>query len=259
MATSDSGSQVTADSSRLVMAADYPDTSPLALVSRSDKTPTDPFSAAMNAVFEINELLHQILLHLPLKLRVRSRRVSQAWNHVVTKIGYYVDPGFMYNRAVSPFPFPIYSAYKRIRLNPIFDDTFIRPDKEQTRVYIRIACKPPYSSLLLRRQEFITSPPITKIKFGFGINDGNAVLVVRDGIRIGDLVDLLDKMRLQFDPRSQPFAWFHICDKPKGEWVEWRAGEHCCDIHAESEDNGCDDKVDEDIEFESGDDGCDDV
>jgi hypothetical protein len=221
MATSDSGSQVTADSSQLVKAADYPDTSPPVLISHSDKASTETYPAAMTAIFETNELLHNILLHLPVKFRARTRRVSQVWRYVVSKIGYTIDPGFKDSQAPRFYPFLFYSAYTNIRINPIFTETGYNPGGN--RVFVRISCRPLYTSTLLHRQEFITAPPITTISFGFDVNDRDATLRARDGIRVGDLVDIFDKMRTQAslapDARGQPIAWYNLCEK-EGKW--WR-------------------------------------
>jgi hypothetical protein len=240
--SSNLGPQATSDVPRLVK------TSPL---PHSDLELIEPSHAARDAVFETNELLHHILLQFLVKFRARARRVSRIWHNAISKIGFAADPVSKYDPFLSAFEYSIYSVHMDIRPHPLFDSNLIHPDIFQVRLRMSMYCDPDGTALESRRQEFITDPPITKITLGYGSRLALAVLRVRHGIRIGDLVDTMHKMPLEEPvergvrrtfPSDPLIAWYDICKREPPLGIDFRGEgspdgeEDCCYFHAEKSD-----------------------
>jgi hypothetical protein len=205
-------------------------------------TPTDTTRAAplpvpaFTAVFETNELLEHILSYVQVEHRDAIRRVSRAWNMILLKLGSVlgpVDHRIFGNIKAS------YRIDEDIRYNPILVDTRVRGPAfgaPRMNLYfqplvdegggVKLLDTTNRSIFLGREQEFITSPPITNVDLVMPSFDGDArgTMRVRDGIRVGQLVEVLNKMAVHaltkseakakrpsdpyYDPPLDPMAYF---------------------------------------------------
>lgn len=93
--------------------------------------------------------------------------------------------------------------------------------------------------LMLRRQEFLTSPPISVVSINYRPDKIGAMLQTAapsmkrpDGIRVGDLVDILDKMLPRpaiIDTLHYPYhafpMWFGMCESAEtdGQFLRLQA------------------------------------
>jgi hypothetical protein len=119
------------------------------------------------------------------------------------------------------------------------------------------------SSLLTKREEFVTTPPITtlmlalaSVEFDVCVDDehwGHATLRVRTGIRVGDLLDMFSKIGGRTYQYWKPVAYF--CLRGPGTITSLKeeyASEFAVDMGA---DNGKQLRDDEQIEKDPGE-GC---
>jgi hypothetical protein len=96
---------------------------------------------AATAVFTTNELLYQILLHIPREQLITVRRVSATWNKVASKIGYHIVPYTPAEDRVHEHPTPHYPASVAVKIHPVFkkalvEASYVRiphPNKKPTR------------------------------------------------------------------------------------------------------------------------------
>jgi hypothetical protein len=209
-------------------------------VNNSHQSPTtSPLIDAIDCVFETNELLHQLLSDVPVECRHRLRRVSKAWNSVLLSIGCALKPTALYSPSENN-SCPVYVTNTTIRLNPTLTDARV-PSYLYTR---DLPLEPKYitfadndltdrAMLFQKRNEFVTAPPITMMGLGADIRDwlgSVAILRVKGGIRVGDLLEFFDKIDTHmpvgvrrvwgadFDEIWKPFACFDICKT--WTWVE---------------------------------------
>lgn len=158
----------------------------------SDPIPSHADRSARTAALNTNELLHHIFSQLPVEDRERARRVSKTWNAVITKVGYTISPAA--TQANNYDEYPIYPTRMNIRLNPIMTEDSIlrvRPSSGWKRTTtVRVPWR--YAEKL---REFLTYPPITQVSVRYRPLPYGAVIRVRDGVRVGDVVEVLAKMR----------------------------------------------------------------
>lgn len=168
--------------------------------------PAQVFEAAA-ATLNTNELLHHIISAVPIEHWAALRRVSNTWNLVVSKIGYKVDPIRLDFCGCHFCPDkPIYPAHVALEINPVFDSSTELANETSQRYYVWFSEKANLAELTTLEHEFITDPPITQVGM---MNQGGATLRVREGIRVGDLLEYFAKMnpdgRLHF-----AFAMFAV-------------------------------------------------
>lgn len=167
-----------------------------ARTTSSDLLPSDHL--ARTAVLNTNERLHHVLLQLPVEDRERVRRVSKTWNAVITKVGYTISPAAIHANDYDEYP--IYPTRMNIRLNPIItEDSILRVRPSSGWKRMTTARVPWRYSEKLR--EFLTYPPITQVSVRYRPLAYGAAIRVRDGVRVGDVVKVLAKMR-RLAPRN---------------------------------------------------------
>jgi hypothetical protein len=259
---------------------------PTAIQDASLASPTVDPVAAMNAskadqvstteVFGINELFGLILERVPVQNRSQLRRVSKTWNSIVIYIGHIIDP-------VDAEPFEVrhksieigdliwidedehcYEADFNNLINPGLENdlypSFWLFDNAQMGAF---ELPSDVSSLLTKREEFVTTPPITtlmlalaSVEFDVCVDDehwGHATLRVRTGIRVGDLLDMFSKIGGRTYQYWKPVAYF--CLRGPGTITSLKeeyASEFAVDMGA---DNGKQLRDDEQIEKHPGE-GC---
>jgi hypothetical protein len=259
---------------------------PTAIQDASLASPTVDPVAAMNAskadqvstteVFGINELFGLILERVPVQNRSQLRRVSKTWNSIVIYIGHIIDP-------VDAEPFEVrhksieigdliwidedehcYEADFNNLINPGLENdlypSFWLFDNAQMGAF---ELPSDVSSLLTKREEFVTTPPITtlmlalaSVEFDVCVDDehwGHATLRVRTGIRVGDLLDMFSKIGGRTYQYWKPVAYF--CLRGPGTITSLKeeyASEFAVDMGA---DNGKQLRDDEQIEKDPGE-GC---
>jgi hypothetical protein len=179
---------------------------------------TEPDHSARAAVFGTNELVHHILLQLPVEDRERARRVSKTFNHVITKLGYAIQPADSHIKNYDEYP--IYPNRLNIRLNPIMTKDgplTCPPSSGFTRMTtVRVPWR--YAPEL---REFLTYPPITQVSVRYRPLAYSATIRVRDGVRVEDVVEVLEKMRAlaprNLGPRRpEPIALYRTRDFGEG-------------------------------------------
>jgi hypothetical protein len=259
---------------------------PTAIQDASLASPTVDPVAAMNAskadqvstteVFGINELFGLILERVPVQNRSQLRRVSKTWNSIVIYIGHIIDP-------VDAEPFEVrhksieigdliwidedehcYEADFNNLINPGLENdlypSFWLFDNAQMGAF---ELPSDVSSLLTKREELVTTPPITtlmlalaSVEFDVCVDDehwGHATLRVRTGIRVGDLLDMFSKIGGRTYQYWKPVAYF--CLRGPGTITSLKeeyASEFAVDMGA---DNGKQLRDDEQIEKDPGE-GC---
>jgi len=88
----------------------------------------------------------------------------------------------------------IYPARLNIRLNPIlWEDSPLRTDPSLGFKQVTTALS--RSRYSANAREFLTSPPITQVLVPYRSLPGVAVLRVRNGVRVEDVVDTIARMR----------------------------------------------------------------
>lgn len=171
---------------------------------------------ATSKALGVDELMLLILEKTPTEHLPKLRRVSKKWNDIISSIGYAVMPISFDPEDIRKLPLAFnedirYGLEVAIDINPAINSSA----KLSTWPYhkmVALESVTDSTQLLSKRQEFITSPPITTITLGLRDRicpvldlEGHALTAtLRDktGIRIGFLLDTLDKMRVQ---ALQPF------------------------------------------------------
>ena len=185
-----------------------------ATTTSSDMLPSEADRSARTAALNTNEVLHHIFLQLPVEDRERARRVSRTWDHAITKLGYAISPTTTHANNYDEYP--IYPARMDIRLNPVMTEDSIlrtRPSsgyKRMTTARVVWRCSE-------HLREFLTYPPIMQVSVRYRTLPYGAVIRVRDGVRVGDVVEVLAKMRAQaprnMGPRlPEPIAVYRVRD-----------------------------------------------
>lgn len=128
-----------------------------------------PTYEAATAVFETNELLHQILKQLPREELVTVRRVSKTWSKVASEVGYLVEPYAPIEDRNHEHPTPHYPADESFKSHPILKRAVRKtwsshrenPDLGVTVHVLRL--ENDKLPLPHHKDHFITCPPITKL------------------------------------------------------------------------------------------------
>lgn len=158
-----------------------------------DRTDRHP---ARTAAFATNELLCLILSNVPNAANLI--RVSKIWNSVTRNdIGYHTQP--VNAIANSPMFSPVYtrSVSGLIDFNPIIHCWCDRWSNRLQTWTMVFRVDNYYPSVLHRfGQQYLTSPPITHLSFTVsnGYKGVLASLRVKDGIRLRDVAEFLDKL-----------------------------------------------------------------
>jgi hypothetical protein len=170
-----------------------------------------------------DELLINVLSHLPVEHRMGVRSVSQKWNATIFDIGYHLEPIFMMENISKAY----YSSSVLMGVNPAIE-TYMQPwcsgsdDPFHLRpwhVFLRdLGGEGRSEELLHKRSEFITHPPISTITLMVEIYDeehyqdsevtatlrtATQISIRPEGIRIGDLLDGIDMVSAQ----AQKMGW----------------------------------------------------
>ena len=166
-----------------------------------------------------NELLLATLGLLSVMERAKVRTVSKRWNNIVMDLGIHLEPLFVDDQLGVPF----YSSEIKIELN-LWAFWFDFPGQEKLAAELQV----PFESLtevrywsLMHyvRSEFLTDPPISTLAFQVTGPPGtprraqiqpiHAVLRSAKGsggIRLGDFLDMCEKMRA-YDTRLSLVGW----------------------------------------------------
>jgi hypothetical protein len=119
----------------------------------------------------------------------------------------------------------MYTPYLEIRPNPILESWFLTLYRPRAHHIQEVTSVPDSSAYSANLREFLTAPPITEIAFFYRFYSYTAIIEERDGIRVGDVVEMLDRMRpcavarvLRDEaspsaPGAEPVAWYEICDE----------------------------------------------
>jgi hypothetical protein len=207
----------------------------------------------------INNLPEDLLVHILSMVspehRCLIRRVSWKWY----TLGYHVEPvlvsdTFPLERGMVLFcrlemSTPYYRHLVKIKVNPLFDSHF-------NLATMKLKTMESRRDLLQRRSEFLTSPPISMLSIKYHPDKGGAIprtaapsVERSDGIRVGDLVEILDKMHpnsANLDNFHFPYhafhMWFGICerDETEDEFLKshWHHGNESCDKLVQETENG---------------------
>jgi hypothetical protein len=187
-----------------------------------------------------NELLLTILGLAPLQDRTKVRRVSKKWSSFIYDVGYHLEPLFIDESSCIPF----YSDDVPIRVHThasmwnSMDFYHLQKRMDQDIPYAELT-QVTYSAVLRwKRSEFLTSPPISTLALQITAPPGSprqpmhamirtvTPAVKGEGIRIGDLLDMLEKMRA-YDATLSLKGWgFTAWFATKGDGFEFEdAGE----------------------------------
>jgi hypothetical protein len=172
-------------------------------------------NSARTAVFATNELLCLILSKIPNVANLV--RVSKTWNLVVRRdIGYYMQPTIA--RAIPSATTPVYprSICRRIDFHPIvhcWSDRKGNVWNNRFREWTMVFRVDNYYPSVLHRfgDQYLTSPPITHLSISAsqGHHGPVATIVVKDGIRLRDVAEVLDELcqclpaKCQFVPKGE--------------------------------------------------------
>jgi hypothetical protein len=180
-----------------------------------------PSSQTPSAVDRLpDELLLAILGELSIRDRTKILRVSKKWNDLVMDLGIYLDPLFVDEREGIPFYSDEIPVYRRLwAIDTDFDGANEILQADFPRLALFRVCTSDSLMMHLARSEYLTSPPISTLAFqvtgppGTPRQPMTAVLRTATptargsgGIRFGDLLDMLDKMRA-YDTKLSLVGW----------------------------------------------------
>ena len=206
-----------------------------------------PSFEATTAVLDTNELLHLIISAVPREHRTSLRGVSRNWQAAVLKIGHVFDPidhlWFLHESDVKKGFYglgPIYAP--DFTLDPVFRCTSrdldgIDFDYDLSH-FVGFVENLSLGELTERKHEFMTDPPLSQLMIHAGMfqceESQVAVLRVRGGIRIGDLLEYFGKLNYlapTFDRRASFAVRYHFDDSSEG-------GDHGEDESGDEEGDG---------------------
>lgn len=183
-------------------------------ISNTDSLATIHSDSAKNLCDLPDELLVQVLSAIPVECRVGIRTVSKKWHIIVLDLGYHIEPDFMVGG------YPHYAFGIPMKLNPAICD-FTKMPSDLTRPVQRgLIDQRDLTGLLSRRSEFITSPPVSMLTVtwcdrGRRLQHRDIPMVLRtatsgwrrsEGIRIGDLLDILEKTSISLEDRRSRYS-----------------------------------------------------
>ena len=203
---------IESDKSRALTLQTLPDA--LANTTLDDQTNKHP---ACTAVFETNELLCLILSQVPKGPLTTPLRVSKTWNSVVHKIGYCVQP----SNARPDLLVYLESLCGHIDFHPIINcwtsQNATKFNNKMRLWTMGFRVDNYYPSVLHRfGYQYLTSPPITHLSLKVITDIGRpnhmlASLKVKDGIRLRDVAEVLDKLH-----QSTPLEYLHWRERSGG-------------------------------------------
>ena len=176
------------------------------------------------AVLNTNELFHLILSKVPHKTSLR--RVSKTWQAAIAKTGHTMEPlGYQSIHGFECREVPLYPLEPDIRfikdgvqsfkINTAFlkkyrmSNRFVDGYRLCSLYYVQGV--PDIPALAGHEHEFITDPPVTQVVVDRGWEKRcQAILRVREGIRIGDLVDGFTKWTHEDDAHFGGCVWWAI-------------------------------------------------
>jgi hypothetical protein len=192
--------------------------------------------AAVSAVLGITELLLLIVSAVPFENRTSLRRVSKMWHAAVSRVGYTLEP-VHYGGSTPQYSVEsggnMYGYYQTLELNRSPAGLVLK--KEGRMIFGRRfdavkqvslgLCNA--KKLYMHEHEFITDPPITQVLIDEKLNRmgvvasgfAGAVLRVRGGIRVGDLLECLRKL----DPnltRTKLHAKYYVRFAWQLQWTD---------------------------------------
>lgn len=160
-------------------------------------------TTAVAAALGTTELLLLIISEVPLYYRAFICRVSKSWQGAVEKVGYAHEPTDYVCWKGEEIPsIPVQLVKRRFRFcHPEFHRQYDEQRYNVRRVSLCLSLSEKFPSL---KHEFITHPPITQALIcvnealvgAFG-NGQVASLRVRGGIKIGDLLEYLEKLDVE--------------------------------------------------------------
>jgi hypothetical protein len=182
-----------------------------------------PCGDATTEALGIDELLLLIIEAVPKHDLSKLRRVSKKWNEIISSVGYAIKPSFFDASKLYPYTITediLYHLDVAMSINPAINASAeLSTWPCDVNVALESVIDP--AKLLSRRQEFITSPPITTVNLAirgrlddvmeFGFYAKTAILRDNTGIRIGLMLDMFNKMR---DQALQPLQ--HAAKIPWG-------------------------------------------
>jgi hypothetical protein len=190
--------------------------------------------AAVSAVLGITELLLVIISAVPFGNRTSLRRVSKTWHAAVSRVGYTLEP-VDYGGST-----PQYSVesggniHAELKLNRSSAGLLKKVPRFISRHHPSVPAKQAdlglydAKKLYMHENEFITDPPITQVLIRENPNRMGvvasgfaevAILRVRGGIRVGDLLECLRKL----DPnltRSKLHAKYYVRFAWQLQWTD---------------------------------------
>lgn len=183
-------------------------------ISNTDSLATTHSNSAKNLCDLPDELLLQVLSAVPVECRVGIRTVSKKWHGIVLDLGYHIEPDFM----VSGYPH--YAFEIPMKLNPAICDFTKKPFDLTRPVQRGLIDQRDLTELLSRRSEFITSPPVSMLSVtwcdrSYRLQHKSIPMVLRtatsgwkrsEGIRIGDLLDILEKTSMSLEDRRPRYS-----------------------------------------------------
>jgi hypothetical protein len=210
---------------------------------------TTPTLEATTQALTTRELLESILSQVPCDTLVNVRRVSKAWNVVISEIGYHVEPYGPteihehenptphyptphYPTPQCPIPqcpTPHYSASMSFKFHPAFRHAARRAfytSKKPLAKFVLHMLKLRDPKEVMRQKlhddQFITNPPITKINTCLMFKGSSVTrltpLRVPSGIRFRHLLELCDQYstrtgaRSGYDELNGLYACFMVCN-----------------------------------------------
>jgi hypothetical protein len=226
-------------------------------LSPSTANAEPPSFEATTAVLDTNELLHLIISAVTREHRTSLRRVSKNWQAAVLNIGHVFEPiyhnWYLHDSAAEKGFYglgPTYTLENGFALNPTTwsgsrTHDSVDPDYELSYL-LYFAKNLSLAELTRRKREFITDPPLSQVMIHAGRFECEesqvAVLRVRGGIRIGDLLEYFGKLNYMAPTfsRSASFAVRYYNDESSegGDHGEDESGDEEGDGEAEVEIGG---------------------
>lgn len=188
-----------------------------------------------------DELLVQILFEIPVEHRVDVRRVSQKWKSIISDLGFHIEPLFMLPDLCH---IPIYPAQTKFKKNQAilsFCQSAVQANDEICGRPQTVGSELTRAELSTKRSEFITCPPIGTVSIssrqkGTSICLSSCDAVLRtatpaltrsEGIRIGDLLDVIDNMKASVSDGGSDriFTVWHGTVKNNEYGIVWKVSE----------------------------------
>lgn len=191
---------------------------------------------AATAVLETNKLLHLILSEVPRVNRISLCRVSKTWKTAVHKIGYVFEP-VAYSPLFSAkhpslpvYPSEAHNNARGLKMNPEthgWETLFVNTTHQDPGIdAVGCMIDEDFQDLAPYALEFLTRPPVTQAMIAkrsdepgcWASREDVAVQRVPGGIRVGDMVECLFRMKVAATPDDHFTGWFGIKERGKRVW-----------------------------------------